>query len=263
MINSNLSIKLTGQPVSKLTHKNIPQNAITYNIVEGLSAKNGNFSIMSFFDYFGNLIKICSTHTKNGNITKLTNEYSTDKMIINSTVENNGKITSQSRKIIHPDYFFTEETNLSDKEYSIHKLGKLRKQYLPKSISYLTFWNGQKPVLTYQNTDKKLHSDTGLELLPLWISSLKEHCIRHLSKYRIKEEKLENIAPLAKTISLDELINQSKAAKDYLEVNGTIHGVTDPVSGQVYIVRGSNDNIELIDTLAHEYQWGLFETFEM
>ncbi len=251
---SYLSIKLTGLPVSKLKHNNIPQNAITYNIVEGLSAKKGKYSVISFFDSLGNLIKIRSIHIKNSNITKLTSEYSADKMVINSTVENNENIICRRKKIIHPDLFFTKETILPDEEYSIHNLGKLRKKYLPKIISYITNWDGQKPVLEYQNVNKRLQSDTGLELLPLWISSLKEHCIQHLARYRIREENLEDIAPLAKSISLDELIEQSESAKKYLEIKGKISGVTDSSSGQVYIVRGSDDNVELIDTIAHEYQ---------
>ena len=109
-------------------------------------------------------------------------------------------------------------------------------------------------MLNYKNVTKKLASDKGLELLPLFVASYSDNCIKHLSKYRIREEELENIAPIAKTITLENLTKNSKTARDYLEQKGTISGVTNPVTGEVFIVKGNPDMIDLIDTVAHEYQ---------
>jgi len=254
MINNNLSLKLTGMPINNLKVGNVPKNAITYNLAQGFSNKKGRFEVISFFDKFGNLVRICIQHFKNGNVTETVSNYSSNKRAVHSIQKLNNKVTKLINKILYPDNFFTEETILTQEKFNIHQIGLLQKGGKSKAISYKTFFDGQKPVLNYHNITHELKSQKGLELLPLSISSIKEKCIEHLAKYRIREEKLEDIVPVAKSISLDELLSASQSARDYIKVKGKISGATDYRTGQVYIVDNNDKNIDLIDTVSHEYQ---------
>jgi len=254
MINNNLSLKLTGIPINNLKVGNIPKNAIAYNLAQGVSNTKGRFEAISFFDKFGNLVRICIQHFKNGNITETVNEYSSNKRAVHSIQKLNNKVTKIINKILYPDNFFTEETILTQEKFDIHKIGVLQKGEKSRAISYQTFFDGQKPVLSYHNITDEVKSQKGLELLPLLICSIREKCIEHLAKYRIREENLEDIVPVAKSISLDELLNESQTARDYFKVKGKISGTTDYRTGQVFIVDNNDKNIDLIDTVSHEYQ---------
>lgn len=258
---AELTVKLVDQAVSKLG-RSFPEGAVKYDLVQGIS-KKGNFSIFSFKDSSGRLIRRESVFDKAGDVTHEWRNYyhnSAGRTIETYISENHSGYELLNEKVIRFDPTkSTKDAWMFDRNpiegcADGHVISYLSPAKKAKKLSFITFNDGDVPKLIIeQNTGKRVLAKRNREYLPLVTSEYMgnvEQKVSHISALQEKKFHLKGVIPPAKRVPHESL--QEGGAESI--TNGVTLGQCHPHTGHIEFSDWLHDSRDLLSTISHEYK---------
>ena len=258
----NLSIKSSNIfPIRKLKKKNafIPEGTEYFQKFIGVTKQDKNYKIINFLSKkknpLGKEISFIDKNNKEITVRETFQYYEEYKAkLLDRFVFINDKLNQELHKIFYEKNKYYLETNADIKQdKEVHSVSLLQKGKKPKSISYTPAWNGERSSLNYKNIPKAKLGTQYLEYLPIWLcdgfSTRFRELINHIFKIQEKNHKMPSGIIPEPVIVKHSYLNSGRHNK--VETMGQC----DPFSGEIAISnKRSNESIQLLKTIAHEYQ---------
>ena len=222
--------------------------------VTGWSAAKGNFEILTYRNKKGELLRRVSNYSKGNKQTTITKDFEWQN-IIKEQIEENGILTGNKitkyDKDIDKGLIRTEEIISEDGDRFIHSL--LQQGKKPKRISYDTKWDGNAPVLEYENFGEARFTAPNQEYLPIKFANIssqnKQRLVSHLAKINEKKYGIVDIPPKPKIVTSNELNSEQEISNVFTMAD------TDPLNAQIRIPEEAfQDKGYLVETFGHEYK---------
>ena len=226
--------------------------------VTGWSAVKGNFEILTYRNEKGEILRRVSNYSKGDKKTTITKDFERQNIIKEQT-EENGILTGN--KITKYDYEYhyksidkglirTEEIISEDGDRFVHSLLKQGKK--PKRISYNTKWDGNAPVLEYENFGEARFTAPNQEYLPVKFANISsqnnQRLANHLAKINEKKYGIVDIPPEPKIVTSNELNTEQ-------EISNVFTMADIDLTAQVRIPEEAfKDKGYLVETFGHEYK---------
>lgn len=260
MAKARLLTKIIGKSVSALKSAPRPAEAVTFDLVKGISSK-GKFNIFTYKNAAGKPIARFSTYVKDGEklvehriYSQLENFHITQM----STRLNNGSAINENKIIAFDSTKASKDAWMFDikprSEFDdIHRISYLSPGKKAQNLSFNTFYDGDVPLfIKATNTGKRTLAKRNREFLPLVTSEYMpnvERKVSHISALQENKFHLEDVLPPIQRVPHESIQHSVNSV-----TNGTVWGNCNIYTGQIkysdelYCGRG------LLETLAHEYK---------
>lgn len=258
---AELTVKLVDQAVSKLG-RTFPEGAVKYDLVKGVS-KKGNFSIFSFKDSSGRLIRRESVFDNAGNVTRewrTYNHYSVGRNIDTYVSKNNNEYELLNERFIHfdptkstKDAWMFDRNPIVEDCLDTHVISYLSPAKKAKKLSFSTFYDGRVPSsIKSSYTGEQVLAKRNREYLPLVTTEYMgnvEQKVSHISALQEKKFNLKEILPPIEQVPHESIQHSVNSV-----TNGTVWGNCNIYTGQIKYSDELYYGRKLLDTLAHEYK---------
>lgn len=258
----SLSIKTTDIfPIKKYKKKNafIPDGAEYFQKISGKTKLDKNFEIIEFLSKkkkcIGKEISFTNKNNQKVSIQEVFQCFSEFKAkLLDRFIYFDDKLNQELHKIFYDKgkYYVETSANMTKKE-DVHSISMLKQGKMPKRISYKPEWKGEKADLKYENIHKFRLTSKYLEYLPIWLcdgfSSRFRELVSHITRIQEKNHNMPS------GIISEPIIVKHRALNSGRQKKVETMGQCDPFTGEILLSeKRSNESIELLKTIAHEYQ---------